>query len=201
MLWALPVIIAVCYLVGSIPFPLFVSRLVLGIDLRQHGTGNMGATNAARLLGKKWFPVVFGLDFAKGAAATYIARAVLPGILGIDPVLAATIGAIAAVTGHCFPIFAGFKGGVGLAASAGALALISPWLLLATVIGILIFWGLSRDMYVGTAAAALAAPLSGWLVGLRGAALLSAIALWGLLVFAVHLKDLKSWFASRNKVS
>lgn len=197
MLWALAVI-AGCYLVGSIPFPIFVSRWVAGIDLRQHGTGNMGATNAARLLGKKWFPVVFGLDFAKGAAATYIARAFLPGLLGIDPILAATIGAIAAVAGHCFPLFAGFKGGVGLAASAGALALISPWLLLVTVIGILLFWGITRDMYVGTATAALLAPLSGWLVGLRSPTVVGAIALWGLLVFAVHLKDVKSWFTSRT---
>lgn len=64
MLTALLVMLA-CYLIGSIPFPVLVSRYAMGIDLRQHGSGNMGAMNAARVLGKKWFPVVFGLDFAK----------------------------------------------------------------------------------------------------------------------------------------
>jgi glycerol-3-phosphate acyltransferase PlsY len=198
MHWGI-LLLAVCYLIGSIPFPLIVSRLVKGIDLREHGSGNMGATNAARVLGKQWFPVVFGLDFAKGAAATYLARLLLPPLSGADdPVLAATLGAILAVIGHCYPIYVGFKGGVGLAASAGALALISPSLLLVALIGIVILWLISRDMYVGTAASAALAPVYGWFLGVDSPARLAALTFWALVVVWVHLPDVKVWWEKRK---
>lgn len=196
---AIPLVLIGCYLVGAVPFPILVSRWVMGIDLRQHGSGNMGAMNAARVLGKRWFPVVFGLDFAKGAAATYLARLLLPLLLPIDPVLAATLGAIAAVAGHCFPVYVGFKGGVGLAASAGALALISPWMMLVTLAGIGLFWVLLRNMYVGVAASALLAPLSGWFLGFREPAVVAAITVWGLLVFGVHFKDVRAWLRGEGR--
>lgn len=185
------------YLIGSIPFPVIISRLVRGIDLRQYGTGNMGATNAARVLGKRWFPLVFGLDFAKGLAATYLAMRFLPGFVGLTPTAAAAFGGLLAVVGHCFPLFAGFRGGVGLAASAGALVLLSPWLLLSVGAVILLVWALSRNMYVGVAAAALAYPLLGWLI-LKEAGTVVAMALWGAVVFLLHGRDLMAWWAERR---
>lgn len=196
MFWATALAV-VCYLIGSIPFPLLVSRWVRGIDLRQHGSGNMGATNAARVLGKRWFPVVFGLDFAKGAAATYLAKALLPELSGLDLALAAAIGGAAAVIGHCFPIYVGFTGGVGLAASAGALALVSPGLMLTATAGLGLLWALSGNMYVGTAGAALLYPLMGyfWVDSLSVALVLTV---WGLVVFALHRKDVARWLQSRR---
>jgi acyl phosphate:glycerol-3-phosphate acyltransferase len=201
MRWAVPVML-LCYLIGAIPFPLLVSRWVRGIDLRQHGTGNMGATNAARVLGAKWFPIVFGLDFAKGAVATALARLLLPQLAGLhDPVLAATLGAICAVVGHCFPVYVGFQGGVGLAASAGALAVISPWLLLTALAGIGLFWLLSRNMYVGTAASALLAPAYGWALGFREGPQVAAVGVWALVVFGVHFKDVRTWWLGLRKAA
>lgn len=197
MLLAVGVAVAVLsYLVGSIPFPLLVSRWVRGIDLREHGSGNMGATNAARVLGKKWFPVVFGLDFLKGAAATYLASLALAQYLGVDPALAAAIGGAAAVIGHCFPIYVGFRGGVGLAASAGALALVSPWLMLTCLVGIGLFWLLSRDMYVGTAVTALLYPAVAyyWIPSVPVAAVMTV---WGLVVFGLHWKEVARWMQKR----
>ncbi len=196
MLWAVLIAI-VCYLIGSIPFPLLVSRWAKGIDLREHGSGNMGATNAARVLGKKWFPVVFGLDFAKGAVATYLARLLLPRLVGLDPELSAAIGGAAAVIGHCFPIYVGFRGGVGLAATAGALALVSPFLMLSSAVAIALFWVISRNMYVGTAAAAVLYPVMGyyWIPSVPVAVVMS---IWAAVVFGLHWKDVSRWLESRR---
>lgn len=196
MLWASLVLIG-CYLLGSVPFPVIVSRIAKGIDLRQHGSGNMGAMNAARVLGKEWFPVVFGLDFAKGAAAAYVAGYLLPGMLGVDWATAAAMGAVAATVGHCFPLFAGFRGGVGLAASAGAMLLIAFPVLVVTCLSILLFWWLARNMYVGVAAAALVMPLYSWLL-LHDPGATATIAVWGGLIFGVHLKDVRPWLAERT---
>ena len=170
----------------------------MGIDLRQHGSGNMGAMNAARVLGKRWFPLVFGLDFAKGAAATCLAGYLLPQYLGIDYALGAAIGGTLVVIGHCFPVFAGFKGGVGLAATAGALAMISVWLLAAGCAGILLFWALTRNMYVGVAITSLLYPGLVWGVGLRAPAVVGVMAVWGLVVFGVHFKDVQGWVTGQS---
>ncbi len=188
-----------CYLIGSLPFPLLVSRLVKGIDLRQYGSGNMGATNAARVLGRKWFPVVFGLDFGKGALAAWLGAFYLPVLSGGDPALGAALGGLLGVIGHCFPIYVGFRGGVGLAASAGALAVLSPLLLVGAGAGIALLWALLRNMYVGVAAAALAFPAIGWVTGLQGPAVVAVLTVWGILVFAVHFRDVRAWWLGRAR--
>ncbi|HWI63336.1 MAG TPA: glycerol-3-phosphate acyltransferase [Symbiobacteriaceae bacterium] len=195
MLWALGIAL-LCYLVGSVPFPVIVSRYAMGIDLREHGSGNMGAANAGRVLGKRWFVVVFLLDFAKGAAATYLARATLPLVTDADPVLAAAIGAAVAVLGHCFPIYVGFKGGLGLAASAGALVIINFWLLAAVGLSILAFWWLSKNMYVGTAAAVALGPVYAHVLMHRADVTLT-VGLWAALIVALHWKDVRAWWTAR----
>jgi glycerol-3-phosphate acyltransferase PlsY len=187
-------LLVVAYLIGSIPFPVIVSRLVMGIDLRQHGSGNMGATNAARVLGKKWFPLVFGLDFAKGLAATGLTMGLLPGLVDLSPTVAGALGGFLVVAGHCFPIFAGFRGGVGLAATAGALILLSPSMIFAAGAIILLVWALAKNMYVGVSAAALVYPLLGWLI-LKETGAVAAMAAWGGMVFLLHWRDLKAWWA------
>jgi len=190
-------VLLAAYLIGSIPFPVIVSRLVLGIDLRQHGSGNMGALNAGRVLGKKWFPVVMALDLAKGFAATWLAMTLIPGQVSLSPVAAAAFGGLFVVVGHCFPVFAGFKGGVGLAATGGALVAISFPMLGAAALAILVFWAISRNMYVGVAAASLLYPFMGWYI-LGEIWAVVAMAVWAAVVFALHWKDLKDWSASRK---
>ncbi|MFZ5824201.1 MAG: glycerol-3-phosphate acyltransferase [Bacillota bacterium] len=185
------------YLIGSIPFPVLVSRFVLGIDLRQHGSGNMGALNAGRVLGKRWFPVVFGLDLAKGAAAAFLVMRFLPGNFAVSPTMAAALGGLLVVAGHCFPVFAGFKGGVGLAASGGALLILSPYVLVSAGAAILVVWALTRNMYVGVAGAALLYPFLAWII-LKEPATVAVMALWGLLVLALHRDDVKTWWAEQR---
>lgn len=182
---------AAAYLIGSIPFPVIVSRWVGGVDLREHGSGNMGAMNAAAVLGRRWFPLVFGLDLAKGAGAAYLAMSVLPGGMGVRPLTAAALGGFLAALGHCFPVLAGFRGGLGLAASAGALLVASPVLIALVGAAILLFWGLSRNLYLGVAGGAAAAPLLGWWVLPEEEALLP-LAAWALLIAAVNWRRARS---------
>ena len=108
--------LALAYLIGSIPFGFLIARAVAGVDIRTVGSGNIGATNVGRVLGFRFFVVVFLLDFAKG----YLPTRFLPALLGVtSPDLPVGV-AVAAILGHNFPVFLGFKGGKGVATSLGA---------------------------------------------------------------------------------
>jgi glycerol-3-phosphate acyltransferase PlsY len=117
------------YLIGAIPFGYLTARWVRGIDIRQHGSGNIGATNVGRVLGWKWFPPVLALDLAKGLApvgwlAYGHAPTTLPSLSAAD--VAALVG-LAVILGHLFPIYLGLRGGKGVATGAGVVALLAPW--------------------------------------------------------------------------
>jgi len=105
-------IIVIAYLLGSIPSGVWVGKLFFKIDIREHGSGNMGTTNTFRVLGVKAGTIVMILDIAKGTIA-----ALLPVWLGLE--LHPMITGIFAVLGHVYPIFAGFKGGKAVATTAG----------------------------------------------------------------------------------
>jgi glycerol-3-phosphate acyltransferase PlsY len=112
-------ILILSYLLGSIPFALLVGKIGFGIDIRQHGSGNLGGTNTFRVLGKKAGFIVSASDVLKGTLA-----ASLPFLLHVDlhPLLAG----IPAVIGHCYPVFARFKGGKAVATSGGILLFAEP---------------------------------------------------------------------------
>ncbi len=112
-------ILTLAYLLGSIPFSLIIARLFKGIDIRNHGSGNIGATNVLRTVGKKGAALALIADILKGVLPVLFAVFVLEGVW-----IAAT--AVLVVLGHVFPIFAGFKGGKGVATSLGALIVIIP---------------------------------------------------------------------------
>ncbi|PTY81108.1 glycerol-3-phosphate 1-O-acyltransferase PlsY, partial [Heyndrickxia sporothermodurans] len=114
MTYALIIILA--YLLGSIPSGLIVGKLFYGIDIRQHGSGNLGATNSFRTLGVKAGTVVIVADILKGTLAT-----LLPKFFGVDESIHPLLIGLVAVIGHMFPIFAGFRGGKAVATSAGVL--------------------------------------------------------------------------------
>jgi acyl phosphate:glycerol-3-phosphate acyltransferase len=117
------IIILLSYLLGSIPFALLVGKLGYGIDIRQHGSGNLGGTNTFRTLGKKAGFIVSAADVLKGTLA-----ASLPVILNAD--LHPLVAGIPAVIGHCYPVFAKFKGGKAVATSGGVLLFAEPLLFL-----------------------------------------------------------------------
>lgn len=119
---------AVAYLVGSIPFGLLLSRRS-GIDIRQHGSGNIGATNVSRLVGKKIGFLTLLFDATKGWLPVIAAWL----LLDDDPSLTTALCGAAAVTGHSFSIFLRFKGGKGVATALGVFLAISPKVLLISV--------------------------------------------------------------------
>ncbi len=116
------------YLLGSLVGSLLLGRLA-GVDIRTQGSGNAGATNAMRVLGRKFGLAVFAIDFLKGWAATgLIARAALPGFTPAAPALAAwnlPLCGIAVMLGHVYPIWFGLRGGKGVATLVGVLLGIS----------------------------------------------------------------------------
>ena len=143
--------IAVGYLLGSLPFGYWAGRL-RGIDLRLTGSGNTGATNVMRVLGLKIGLPVMALDIGKGAAAVVIARALSSD--DIVPVLAAA----AAVTGHMYPLFLGFRGGKGVATGAGTMLALVPWIGVAAFILWLTVSLATRYVSIGSVVTAVAYP-------------------------------------------
>lgn len=113
MLWLL---LLSSYLIGSIPTALIVGKLLFGVDIRDHGSKNPGATNTLRVLGKGSAVIVVLVDIGKGALAAYLP---LHFNLSVEPLYFGLL----AVIGHCYPIFAGFRGGKAIATTAGTLAI------------------------------------------------------------------------------
>ena len=155
------------YLLGSIPAGYIAGRLA-GVDIRKVGSGNVGATNVTRSLGKAYGYAVFAFDFLKGLVAVSISILLAERIkLGIiSPELAGITAAVCAVLGHSFPIWLAFKGGKGVATSAGALFGLMP---LAALIGVIIWittFQLTRYVSLASILAAISLPLIVLLISL-----------------------------------
>jgi glycerol-3-phosphate acyltransferase PlsY len=147
------------YLLGSIPFGC-LAGWTAGIDIRKVGSGNIGATNVVRVLGKRYGYAVFVLDFLKGLGAVRIAMAVTMAVRpeSASPEVVGVLAAVSAVIGHSFPIWLKFRGGKGVATSAGALFGLMP---LATVIGAAIWiltFLLTRYVSMASVTSAVALP-------------------------------------------
>lgn len=157
--------IAGAYLVGAIPFGLLLGRALRGIDIRQHGSRNIGATNVYRVLGPRLGLAVLALDAVKGAGPVLAVRA-----FAAPDWLALVTGCVA-ILGHVYPVYLGFRGGKGVATSAGVLAALAP---AATAVAAGVFVATvaaTRYVSLGSILAALALPLA--LVALEGRAALT----------------------------
>jgi glycerol-3-phosphate acyltransferase PlsY len=114
------ILVGVAYLLGAVPFGLLIARAHGKVDLRRVGSGNIGATNVLRAVGKGAAALTLILDMAKGAAAVGMARG-----CGASPAVLALV-ALAAVLGHVFPVCLGFRGGKGVATMLGAVLVAMP---------------------------------------------------------------------------
>jgi len=156
----LAAVLIASYLLGSIPFGYLAGRLV-GIDIRKVGSGNVGATNVVRVLGKRYGYPVFALDFLKGFGAVKISMLMAPGPPPEwnSPEIFGILAAMCSVLGHLYPPWLKFNGGKGVATSAGALLALTP---VATLIGIAIwvvmFW-LTRYVSLASITAAVVLPI------------------------------------------
>jgi glycerol-3-phosphate acyltransferase PlsY len=114
------------YLAGSLPFGLIVARLFGGVDIRKEGSGNIGATNVARVLGAKYGALVLALDCVKGAAPTGLLPLLLLSPDSPQGVHLAVLSGVAAILGHMFPCWLGFRGGKGVATALGVALVLAP---------------------------------------------------------------------------
>jgi len=161
------IITVLSYLVGSIPTSIIVARLRKGIDIRQHGSGNAGGTNVIRVLGWKAGVFVILMDMAKGLLATIVIARLMYGPIPFenrtpfdDFTVVQIIAGCAAILGHIWTLFAGFKGGKGIATAAGMLVGVAPLEVAVSVAVFAVVFLVTHYVSLGSLSAAVAFPLT-----------------------------------------
>lgn len=144
-------LVIICYLIGSIPFSYIVSRKLGKVDIRKTGSGNVGATNVLRSAGLA--PAILAMvgDILKGVFAAWLASVMGGGVLLL-------LCPLAAVVGHCYPVYLRFRGGKGVATSAGALVFLTPYSILYLFFVFVAVVGLTRIVSLGSLTAAVVIP-------------------------------------------
>jgi glycerol-3-phosphate acyltransferase PlsY len=181
------------YLLGSVSFAVLLVRLVAGRDIRAEGSGNAGATNVLRSHGKRLAAVVALLDIAKGAAAVFLVR-----LVTADPRYAAAAG-FAAILGHVFPVFYGFRGGKGVATAVGAFLVLAPAALLTCLGMFVLIVTATRYVSLGSVVAMVLLPPVAGLMFHAPRAVVVAAAATAVLILFKHLGNLKRLAAGRER--
>jgi glycerol-3-phosphate acyltransferase PlsY len=183
MTWLL--IFVLSYLIGSVPWGYLIARLK-GVDIRQHGSGNIGTANVLRVMGKKWGYLVFLCDFFKGFLSVKLVSLIAAYFL-VNVGLGSVIAAVACVLGHDYPIWLGFKGGKGIATLAGTVLSLFPPLVFVSfgVVWIAVFL-ISRYTSLASISAVVALPIAAYLIVAKTdlplllgfSVLMAALAIW-----------------------
>lgn len=174
------------YLIGSIPSGLWLARIFVSVDLRQIGSGNIGATNARRAGGWPLGIATLICDMAKGAIPVGLSM-LLAGHIDAAPVIFIYAAAVAAILGHLFPIYLGFKtGGKGVATAAGCFLVLSPAALTIALGVFVAATAVSRRVSAGSIAAAAALPPAVFLLGEGVAATVATLAIAGAIIARHH---------------
>jgi len=147
-------LLVLAYLLGSIPFGLLLAKMFVGSELRNSGSGNIGATNVARVVGPAAGILTLLLDAAKGALAVWLA-----GRLSGQSATLIMLAGVAALLGHCFPVWLKFKGGKGVATALGVFLMLAPLAALGAALFFLLVVLLWRYVSLGSVSAAAAMPL------------------------------------------
>ena len=148
------------YLLGSIPTSVWVGRAFFKVDVRQHGSGNAGATNVMRILGWKTGVFVLIFDIFKGALAVFLSDYFTPEeFIRSQTIHYNVTCAVMAVVGHIYPVFAGFKGGKGVATLTGIMFALLPWQTAAACVVFLIVMLISRYVSLSSIITAVSYPL------------------------------------------
>lgn len=178
-------LLALAYLLGATPTSYWVGRAFRGIDLRQHGSGNLGATNSFRVLGWKFAVPVFIVDVSKGFVPVWFFPPFVGGALGWTLAFGG-----AAVLGHMFSLWVGFRGGKGVATGAGVFLALSPWAFVGSFSVWLLVVLVSRIVSLASVSAVVTLPIFVLLVPHRGGG--------GLLAFSVALAGVVVWAHRSN---
>ncbi len=177
------------YLIGSIPFGFLIARS-RGIDIRQHGSGNIGATNVFRVVGKREGIIAFILDVLKGALPVLLALyAIRYGDREHWEAYGGMVATLATVLGHNYTPWLGFKGGKGIATSAGALAALMPLVLLGMLVTFYVVFKTSRMVSLGSIAGSVVMPVLIVLLSLMEAPMVRML----YLVLGIPLAALAVW--------
>lgn len=156
-------LLLLAYLLGSIPFGLVLTRLFATVDIRRHGSGNIGATNVARVAGYGLGAGTLIADVLKGLLPVLLATAAHPGVATGSDILPAAV-ALAAIVGHMFPAYSRFAGGgKGVATTAGAFSGLSLWAVLIALVVFGLVLGRVRRVSAASLAAAISLPPALWL--------------------------------------
>ena len=187
--------IACGYLLGSVPFSLILGKLSTGIDLREHGSGNLGAANTFRTLGAMPGVGVLLLDVSKGAMSAIAGALLWRQGIGLGEVDLMLVGGFSAVCGHIWTVFASFKGGKGVAAAAGMFASIAPAAFGFSLAAWVLVVGVWRYVSLGSIVGAMVLPAAVYLTSARrvkGWESMFVVSLAvAILVLVVHRSNLK----------
>lgn len=147
----------ISYLVGAIPFGFLIVKFRKGIDLRTVGSGNLGATNAARILGTRWFFLIFALDFLKGFGPAFGLAWLSRCRFGAPAEIGLLYG-VAAIVGHIWPVWLRFRGGKGVATATGAVMGVAPVAAAVALVVFLAVFAAFRYVSLGSVCAAVTLP-------------------------------------------
>ncbi|MFT5059145.1 MAG: glycerol-3-phosphate acyltransferase PlsY [Planctomycetota bacterium] len=178
---SLPWQLLLAYLLGSVPFGLLMCRLIKGVDLREQGSGNIGATNAMRVLGKPLGLLAFAFDLGKGYLPVVFLGS---GVLDWQVACGA-----AAVCGHVWPIYLRFKGGKAVATGCGALLALQPWVVLCAGLAWLLTLMLAGCVSLASIVMGLAFPAAAWGLGAEPSVILGSSGLT-LLILVRHRSNI-----------
>jgi acyl phosphate:glycerol-3-phosphate acyltransferase len=173
--------VAAAYAVGAVPTGFLVARAFGAGDIRRHGSGNIGATNVLRTLGR--LPAILTLlgDIAKGYAAVFLADRLAGGVPAVT-----ALGAVAAVCGNCWSVFLGFRGGKGVATGLGGLLRLTPLATLAALPVFLVVVVTTRYVSLACLLGAVCVPLGAFLLGAPRAVVAGAVGVAVLVVLRHH---------------
>ncbi len=188
-------LIVASYLIGAVPFGLLLSRSS-GIDIRTQGSCNIGATNVARLLGKKMGILTLLLDVAKGFFPMFVTAL----IIGHGPArnLLIALSGAATVLGHMYPVYLGFKGGKGVATGLGVFLYLAPLSVLFSLLLFIVAVALSGFVSLGSLLASAAIPLWLFLLGEATWKILLSIFI-GCMIWFKHIPNIKRLLAGTEK--
>lgn len=193
MWFVIPVVIG--YLLGSISFSFLAGKLLKGIDIRNHGSGNAGATNTLRVLGKGPAITVLLLDAVKGLAAVWIGRWLSGGDALIE-----TLCGLAAISGHNWPLYFGFRGGKGIATTIGVMLFLAPMPVVYSGIIAIVTIALTRYVSLGSLLLTAILPILIWFMGYPVEVFWLSILLFAFAVFRHRTNIVKLAKGQENKI-